>query len=436
MPRTVLAESIAEHMMLTLFGGTPVIIDAWRAKRLHGTPHPTAGITAQLEDILGRQIGLPAGPPRALNPSRGRYAGLEKLDHLEGFVAEHLWHLATHHQVHSASHVRLHGVSFRVTDSGADGFVIYEPVPGAYMYRLWEIKKNSSGTNPRPTAVKACDQLTNNATYYLQEISKVGEHEADVRVKAYLLEHRVPLARGHPGGERGSRADRRPRRARRQPLRHARHLGTRRSGRRGSPAWPPDRGARGATLCRRGQAGAVERTLNPELLRELIGSGEGSLPTPERLSEVMAYGEVGMITRERRDKDLELLELVGWYLFGTASSRRAAEFYSVPLRRQAFQVAAHLLDLALRTAHDIDDLRRAQLCFAIQIAYLRGDLHPNAMAIYRKAYPADVFGPQLLDAPPVAALHSAIQLLAGRVRSRPGSLWSTVNSRPLSLIHI
>ncbi|MFC3833007.1 MULTISPECIES: hypothetical protein [Deinococcus] len=184
-PRPVLAESIAEHMMLTLFGGTPVIIDAWRAKRLHGTPHPTAGITAQLEDILGRPIGLPAGPPRALNPNRGRYAGLEKLDHLEGFVAEHLWHLATHHQVHSAPHVRLHGVSFRVTDSGADGFVIYEPVPGAYTYRLWEIKKNSSGTNPRPTAVKACDQLTNNATYYLQEISKVGEHEADMNVKAF-----------------------------------------------------------------------------------------------------------------------------------------------------------------------------------------------------------------------------------------------------------
>lgn len=183
-PRVELAASIAEHMMATLFGGTPEIIEAWRNKRLHGTPHPNPAITAQLEDIVSRQIRLPTQPIHTLNPN-GRYGGQEKLDHLEGFVAEHLWHLATQHNVHSAPHVHLLPVSFRVTDSGSDGFAIYEPQPSQYQYRLWEIKKNSTGRNPRPTAVKACEQLTSNATYYLQEISKRGEHEPDPGLKAF-----------------------------------------------------------------------------------------------------------------------------------------------------------------------------------------------------------------------------------------------------------
>ncbi|AXH00911.1 hypothetical protein DVJ83_17530 (plasmid) [Deinococcus wulumuqiensis] len=186
-PRVELAESVAEHMMATLFGGTPAIIIAWRNKRLHGTAHPDPAITAQLADIVSRQIRLPAQPIKALNPN-GRYRGQEKLDHLEGFVAEHLWHLATHYHVHSDPHVHLLPVSFRVTDSGSDGFAIYEPSAGQYQYRLWEIKKNSTGRDPRPTAVKACDQLTSNATYYLQEISKRGEHEPDPDLKAFYSE--------------------------------------------------------------------------------------------------------------------------------------------------------------------------------------------------------------------------------------------------------
>jgi len=184
-PRLELAESIAEHMMRTLFGGTPVIVTAWQNKRLHGIPHPDQVITDQLEDILERQIGLPGRPPRSVNPNNGRYAGLEKLDHLEGFVAEHLWHLATDHHVYGGPYHRVHPISFRVTDSGADGFVIFEPTPGQLHYRLWEIKKNSTGRNPRPTAVDACEQLTKNATYYLQEISKVGEHESSPALKTF-----------------------------------------------------------------------------------------------------------------------------------------------------------------------------------------------------------------------------------------------------------
>ncbi|AXH00910.1 hypothetical protein DVJ83_17525 (plasmid) [Deinococcus wulumuqiensis] len=162
----------------------------------------------------------------------------------------------------------------------------------------------------------------------------------------------------------------------------------------------------------------MERTLDPDRLRELIGSGgNGLLPTPERLIEVMVYGEIGLITRERREEDLELLELVGWFLFGAAASKLALEYYSVPLRRQAFQVAGHLFDLALRTKPVLDELHRARLCFASQISYLRGDLHPNALAILRKTYPSGIEWQMVLDAPPVAALQGAILLLGGQVRS-------------------
>ena len=202
-PCLELAESIAEHMMLTLFGGTPVIMTAWKDKRLRGIPHPDQAITDQLEDILERQIGLPGRTPRAINPNQGRYAGQEKLDHLEGFVAEHLWHLATTHQIYGGPYHRVNPISFRVTDSGADGFVIFEPTPGQYHYRLWEIKKNSTGRNPRPTAVDACVQLAKNATYYLQELSKVGEHESDATLKTFYSNIVFHWRRQHPEANAG-----------------------------------------------------------------------------------------------------------------------------------------------------------------------------------------------------------------------------------------
>jgi len=129
----------------------------------------------------------------------------------------------------------------------------------------------------------------------------------------------------------------------------------------------------------------MERALNPDLLRLALGQHD-SLPSPEELSEILARVELGLLLRNSEPP--EELKAIGWYLHGVASSKYALQVYGIERQRAAFQVAGHIFDLLLHSS-DLERIERFKYCFAAQIAYLRSELTPNALAIYQR------FGPDL-----------------------------------------
>jgi len=126
----------------------------------------------------------------------------------------------------------------------------------------------------------------------------------------------------------------------------------------------------------------MERALNPELIGIALGSHE-NLPTPEEVSRLLAEAELALLLH--KPEVSEQIEAIGWYLHAVASSKYALRTYGVDRQRKAFQVAAHIFDLLLQIPQ-IDLIERLNYCFACQIAYLRSELNPNAIAIYQREF--------------------------------------------------
>lgn len=124
----------------------------------------------------------------------------------------------------------------------------------------------------------------------------------------------------------------------------------------------------------------MERSLDPDLLRLALGQ-HANLPTPEELSELMAQAELAILVGNPQMSEDMLA--VGWYLHGVATSDYALRTYGVERQRAAFQVAGHLFDLVLQS-REMANSEMLKYAFAAQIAYIRGDLDPNAIAIYRR----------------------------------------------------
>jgi len=126
----------------------------------------------------------------------------------------------------------------------------------------------------------------------------------------------------------------------------------------------------------------MERALDPALIDIALGSHE-NLPTPEEVSNLLAEAELAILLH--KPEVSEQIEAIGWYLHAIASSKYALRTYGVDRQRKAFQVAAHIFDLLLQMPQ-IDLNARLNYCFACQIAYLRSELNPNAIAIYRREF--------------------------------------------------
>jgi len=125
----------------------------------------------------------------------------------------------------------------------------------------------------------------------------------------------------------------------------------------------------------------MERALNRDLIELALG-GHERLPNPDELQQLMADAEVKLFLHRPRLPEEALS--AGWYLHGIASSPSAYELYSPARQRRAFQISAHILYLALqdRGRNAID---RCRLAFGAAVGYRRGELEPNAMAVYRRA---------------------------------------------------
>lgn len=126
----------------------------------------------------------------------------------------------------------------------------------------------------------------------------------------------------------------------------------------------------------------MERALDPEIISIALGSHE-NLATPEEVSRLLAEAELALLLH--KPEVSEQIEAVGWYLHAVGSSKYALRMYGVDRQRKAFQVAAHIFDLLLQIPQ-IGLIERLNYCFACQIAYLRNELNPNAIAIYQREF--------------------------------------------------
>ena len=126
----------------------------------------------------------------------------------------------------------------------------------------------------------------------------------------------------------------------------------------------------------------MDRAIAPELIQAALGRHE-SLPSAETISQLLAEAELALLLH--RPDVPESLVATGWYLHAVASSKYALRAYGVDRQRKAFRVSGHIFDLVLQMP-DSTVVDRLKYCFACQIAYLRGQLTPNATAIYRRAF--------------------------------------------------
>src|SRR3954469_4769443 len=95
----------------------------------------------------------------------------------------------------------------------------------------------------------------------------------------------------------------------------------------------------------------------------------------------MGEMEGGVVLR-RAELGEQLLE-AAWYLHAVASVDQARDRYTPQRQRQAFQVSAHIFDLALQQNGRTHE-QRLSAGFAAAIGYRRGDRDPNATAIMNR----------------------------------------------------
>lgn len=149
----------------------------------------------------------------------------------------------------------------------------------------------------------------------------------------------------------------------------------------------------------------MERALNLEHIAAALGEAP-LLPTPEELRQKLADTEFELLLYDGDVAD-DLVS-VAWYLHSVGSATEAADLYAPDRQRRAHQVAAHIFDLATQssrfTYHD-----KLEMTFAGQVSYLRGELTPNASALYRRL---SIVTSPLGRHPGTASLEVGVALLA------------------------
>ncbi len=151
----------------------------------------------------------------------------------------------------------------------------------------------------------------------------------------------------------------------------------------------------------------MDRALDPELIRLSLGNHE-NLPSAEIVAQMLAEAELALLLH--KPEVPESLVAIGWYLHAVASSKYALRAYGVNRQRRAFQVSGHIFDLLLQMPQS-NTTDKMKYCFACQIAYLRGQLNPNATAIYRREFLGKLTYPRLIESSQEVSLACGVALL-------------------------
>ncbi len=121
-----------------------------------GNPYAASEARA-IRAFLSRGLGTPDEPGNA--------------DHLQGLVAEHLWHMSHSEAPSDEPVLYLSTPKFDPTGPGADGLVIFDDQ--SPRFRLWEIKK--SGAQFSQALSKAYGQLAESGDVYLAQLTEIGQ---------------------------------------------------------------------------------------------------------------------------------------------------------------------------------------------------------------------------------------------------------------------
>jgi hypothetical protein len=157
----------------------------------------------------------------------------------------------------------------------------------------------------------------------------------------------------------------------------------------------------------------VERALDLGLLTAAL-DGRTGIPDAQELQQLMADVEVQLFV-QRTEIPQELLD-AAWYLHAVASVSQARERYSPERQRQAFQVSAHIFDLALnQEGHPLAD--RLSFGFAAAVGYRRGGRDPNATAIMNRLRADITTGSPVLDHIGSLALEAGLAFLGFETRT-------------------
>jgi DEAD/DEAH box helicase len=152
----------------------------------------------------------------------------------------------------------------------------------------------------------------------------------------------------------------------------------------------------------------VDRSLRRDLLELALGGADDRpLPTAAELQELLAEAEIRLVTQQPHVEQ-ELLD-TAWYLHGIASVSQELQLYTPQRQRRAFQVSAHIFDVALAEPRRAS-AQRLELGFAAQIGYQRGGLEPNSIAMYQRLRPSINDG-RLLNHVATLSLEVGIALL-------------------------
>jgi hypothetical protein len=180
---------VATHIARERCGGAPQYFDAWLTRHGGGPAHPPDLLDCLVAMVASESIGLPPD-------------GASEL-HIQGFVAEHIWHLlTTENALTFGVPVRVDGPDWSVTDNGGDGLAIYRS-NGTLVFRLWESKAHTAESTVRDVVNGACRQVNSNALRYLARFSKVGQGLGDPELQQFygtLLELWRAAAREAGGG--------------------------------------------------------------------------------------------------------------------------------------------------------------------------------------------------------------------------------------------
>jgi hypothetical protein len=155
-----LGSVLADRIIELQCRGAPHLFIAWRSRADGGGPLNIQTRLA-LEAFVAPAFGLPGSPA--------------PLDHMEGFVAEHLWHALVFDGAAADGVVHLEPPSFRPTSPGGDGLVVHAHAGGGFSFRLWELKKCTGQQTVSGTISSAYRQLDASAAKYLAEYTAVGQ---------------------------------------------------------------------------------------------------------------------------------------------------------------------------------------------------------------------------------------------------------------------
>lgn len=152
----------------------------------------------------------------------------------------------------------------------------------------------------------------------------------------------------------------------------------------------------------------MERSLDPALLSAALGT-TSNLPSSSELAAAISEAEIALLLN-RGEVPPDLASL-GWFLHSVGSALPSLELYGVERQRAAFQVAGHILDLALQ-GMDESEPGRLSHSFAAQVAYLRCEIDPNALAVYRRELLHRLAEPDRATHPSQTSLSLGCALLA------------------------